>query len=381
MSEQPLNDPIHQPPVQPPGTVDPRSLDTQHGQQLLDGSRQLGMSVTAIMETHGPEAVSEYLDDVLADTEGRVPADERLAAFELLAGAQRSELQKQDMSAGEEMMAAMDSTTQATETELYQSGRLIHRKFNSVEEMHNQTLGTQIRRGNIRPSLLAQSHQETVGAARSGVRAVDEYDESLGRWGRAQYEAAGVFHYKIDQSKLHQEALRQATATLQAGYEGEDKDLSPVIDAEVKKAVADRLQTALTEAKTAGQSPEEAIEALLDEEPDPVLANTIQKLAAFSEQVANDAKIGAGRVRSEIEDAKAKLSAFARRGEEYAYAHRLEDAVELYQQQGRRLSGGSAEMIQAVSRGNKTIQRFRQELDDMRRSFREVQIRTAASEV
>ncbi len=100
--------PSHQPNPQelgPNAMTYAAAMDIRTGQEALhDGARQLAGNVVRLMETGDPKAVKEYLGDVLTDTEKLVPAAERMAAFEFLAGEQRGEIRRGLVASGEQML-------------------------------------------------------------------------------------------------------------------------------------------------------------------------------------------------------------------------------------------------------------------------------------
>lgn len=362
--------PSHQPNPHefgPNAMTDVAAMDIRTGQEALhDGARQLAGNVVRLVETGDPNAVKEYLGDVLADTEKLVPAAERMAAFEFLAGEQRSEIRRGLVASGEQMLDNLGNNSQRTRQELQQTAPQANRGIRMALEAHEQEVGRHFR-GQVDTRRAARGHEVAEQTARRGFGFVTKHVETLGGWARAQQQEARKYSDQVQQGQAHERALSEASEVVKPDYEGEQKDLSRVIDEEVKEAAATKLQSAIAEAQASGKSPEDAVLELMTQEPDASSTKIIGELRAFAEQYAQFAKTGGLKVEGMTKESENLLKRFAARGRDgYQYVRRVEEAIDLYRQQKRTIEEAAKGADFAVRQSANVLGTTDQELQRMR---------------
>ncbi len=365
--------PSHQPnPSEfgPNAMTDAAAMDIKTGQEALhEGARQLAGNVVRLLEIGDPDAVKEYLGDVLADTEKLVPAAERMAAFEFLAGEQRSEIRRGLVASGEQMLDNLGSNSQKTRQELQQTAPQANRGIRTMTEAHEQEVGRYFR-GQVDARRAARGHEVAEQTARRGFGVVTKHVETLSGWARAQQQEAHKYDDQVKQGQAHERALNEASEVVKPDYEGEQKNLSRVIDEEVKEAASTKLQSAIAEAQASGKSPEEAVLELMSQEPDTASPKVIGELRTFAEQYAQFAKTGSLKVEGMTKESERLLKNFAARGRDgYQYARRVEEAVDLYRQQKRTLEEAAKGADYAIQQSVSVLGTSDQELQHMRQKL------------
>jgi len=365
--------PSHQPnpsELGPNAMTDAAAMDIRTGQEALhEGARQLAGNVVRLVETGDPNAAKEYLGDVLADTEKLVPAAERMAAFEFLAGEQRSEIRRGLVASGEQMVDNLGNNSQKTRQELQQTAPQANRGVRMAIEAHEQEVGRHFR-GQVDTRRAARGHEVAEQTARRGFGAVTKHVETLGAWARVQQDEAHKYDGQVKQGQAHERALNEASEVVKPDYEGEQKDLSRIIDDEVKEAAATKLQSAIAEAQAAGQAPEDAVLELMTREPDTIDTKVIGELRTFAEQYANFAKTGSLKVEGITKESERLLKNFAARGRDgYQYVRRVEDAMDLYRQQKRTIEEAAKGADFAIRQSANVLGATDQELQRMRQKL------------
>jgi prefoldin subunit 5 len=365
--------PSHQPNSQemgPNAMSDAAAMDIRTGQEALhDGARLLAGNIVRIAETNESGAVKEYLGDVLADTEKLVPAAERMAAFEFLAGEQRSEIRRGLVTSGEQMLDNLGNNSQKTRQELQQTAPAANRGIRMTVEAHEQEVGRHFR-GQVDTHEAARGHEVAEQTARRGFGAVTKHVETVDAWARAQQQEAQKFDGEFKKGQAHERALTEASEVVKPHYEGEQKDLSRVIDEEVKEAAATKLQSAIAEAQAAGKSPEDAILELITQEPESVNPKVIGELRTFAEQYASFAVTGSRKVDGMTKESEQLMKRFAARGRDgYQYVRRVEEAMDLYRQQKRTLEDAVKGADTAIRQSANAVGTTDQELQRMRQKL------------
>lgn len=352
------------------------AMDTRTANESLhDGLRQLAGNIVKVAETGDPNAVMTYLGDVLADTEQRVPGVERMAAFEFLAHEQRSEIRRDLVVSGREMLDAFGTNSQRAREGLRQTARQAANGARATIEAHEQQVGRYFRSG-VDTRRAAQGHDATVQVGQRGFGALATHVRTLGAWTKAQVEVANVYETRVRQGEDHERALHEASEVVKPDYTGEQKDLSVVIRDKVKEAAATKLQSAIAEAQASGKSPEEAVFALISSEqgPDTTKPEFIQELRAFAAEYAQSIQRRDGTVESASKESEGLLRRFAARGREgYQYARRVEDAAELYQQQRRTINQFAENTGTVIQQSASVLDTHNQELQRMRQKVASVE--------
>ncbi len=354
----------------PNAMSDAAAMDIRTGQEALhDGARLLAGNIVRIAETNEPGAVKEYLGDVLADTEKLVPAAERMAAFEFLAGEQRSEIRRGLVTSGEQMLDNLGNNSQKTRQELQQTAPAANRGIRMTVEAHEQEVGRHFH-GQVDTRRAARGHEVAEQTARRGFGAVTKHVETLDAWGRAQQQEAREYDDEARQGQAHERALNEASEVVKPDYEGDQKDLSRVIDEEVKEATATKLQSVIAEAQTTGKSPEDAVLELISKEPATATPKIIGELRTFAEQYAGFAKTGTQKIEGMTKESERLMKNFAARGRDgYQYVRRVEDAIDLYRQQRRTLEDAVKGADFAIRQSANVLGTTDQELQRMRQKL------------
>lgn len=351
----------------PNAMTDVAEIDIRTGHEALhDSARQLAGNVVRLVKMGDPTAINEYLGDVLADTEKLVPTAERMAVFEFLAGEQRSEIRRGLLTSGEQMLDNLGNNSQKTRQELQQTAPTANRGLRMTVETHEQEVGRHFR-GQIDTRRAARGHEVVEQTARRGFGAVTKHVETMGVWARAQQQEARKYDDKTKQGQTHERALDEASKFVKPDYQGEQKDLSRVIDEKVKEAAATKLQSVIAEAQTAGKSPEDAVLELMSQEPDASKSKLIRELRTFAGQYADFAKTGSQKIDGMTKESERLIKTFVARGHDgYQYVRRVEDATDLYRQQRRILENAVKDADSAIRQTANFIGTTDQELQRMR---------------
>jgi uncharacterized protein YukE len=350
----------------PNAMTDAAGMDIRTDQEAPhEGARQFAGNVCRLIETGDLHAVKEYLGDILADTEKLVPSTERMAAFEFLAGEQRGKIRHGLVAAGEQMVDSLSSNSKKARKELEQTAPAANRGVRSALDAHEQEVGRHFL-GQVDSRRAARGQESAVQIARRGFGAVIKHVETFGGWARVQQEEARKYDEQVKQGQAHERALNEAREVVKPDYEGEQKDLSRVIDEEVKEVAATKLQSAIAEAQAAGQSPEDAVLKLMAREPDTIDTKVIGELRTFAEQYAGLAKTGSLKVERITKESERLLINFAGRGRDgYQYVRRVEDAIDLYRQNKRTLEEAAKTADSAIRESANLLGATDQELQRM----------------
>lgn len=365
--------PSHQP---NPSQFDPNAMtgaaamNVRTGQQALhEGMRQLAGNIVRVAETNDPDAIKDYLGAVLADTEKLVPDTERMAGFEFLATEQRDKIRRGLISSGEQMLGKLGHNSATYGEQLKQTALSANMGVKRIQETHEQAVGRHFR-GHVDTRAATRGHETAEQTARKEFGAVVKHVETLSGWARAQQEEASKYGSQAKQGQAHERALNEASKIVKPDYDGEQKDLSRIIDEEVKRAASTKLQSAIAEAQAAGKSPEDAVLELMSREPNTDPPKILAELRTFTEQYAQLAKTGSLKVKSMTEEPERLLKNFAARGRDvYGYAHGAEEAVRSYQQQKRTVEQAVGGAGRAIRQSDDVLAASNQELQRMRQKF------------
>lgn len=142
------------------GSVDP-SVEF-----LREGRRQLGESL-AVVAQHGEAGVADYMTELLGDTEGKAPAGERAAAFDMLGRAQKTRNGEKLAAEGGKTLASLDSIDQETKKHI------------------GGAMGPQrMLESNVQNAHAGVVKRVRGGDSRGGVQAHEEVSGLLGRFGQ-----------------------------------------------------------------------------------------------------------------------------------------------------------------------------------------------------
>ena len=362
--------PSHQPNTHelgPDAMTDAAAMDIRTGQETLhEGARQLAGNVVRLVETGDPSAVKEYLRDVLADTEKLVPAAERMAAFEFLAGEQRGEIRRGLVASGEQMLDNLGNNSQRTRQDLQQTAPRANRGIRTALETHEQEVGRYFR-GQVDTRRAARGHEVAEQTARRSFGLVTKHVETLSGWAQAQQQEARRYSEQVQQGQAHERALSEASEVVKPDYEGEQKDISRVIDEEVMGVAATKLQSAIAEAQSSGRSPEDAVLELMVQKSDDNSAAVIGELRTFAERYAQFAKTSSRKIEGTTKESGDLLKRFAARGRDgYQYVRRAEEAIDMYRQQKRTIEEAANGADLAIRQSNNILGATDQELQRIR---------------
>jgi hypothetical protein len=361
--------PSHQPNPQEIGHSDMTGTDIE---ALQDGIRQLAGNIVRISETGDPTAVKEYLSDVLADTDKQVPASERKAAFEFLAGEQRAEIRQGLVNSGEQMLGNLGNNSKVAQQRLEQTATTANRSLQMGVQSHEQEVGLHFRSFTpINTRRVARGHEIAEQTVRRGFNDVTNHAEVLSVWASTQQQETQKFDGDFKKAQAHERALTEASNTVNPEYTGEQKDLSRVIDEKVKAVGATKLQSAVAEALATDQSPEDAVLALMTQNSDTMTPKIISELRTFAEQYVSLATAGSRKVVDMTKESKQLMVRFTTRGRDgYQDVRNPEDAAGLYRQQKQTLDDAVKRADFAIRQSttifgtsDQALQRMRQKLN------------------
>jgi|GEM_PF-1889312 len=357
MSENfhPQDYPIDRNESAPAAAVDPGALagDTNLGTDpraefLRDGAIRLTASVTEVIETRGAEAVPGYLNDVLADTEGRFPPAERAAAIHALANEQRNTINRSLVGQGEATVETLAANNANLRSSLTQGLLRARRGPQETVEMFRQKVGTHL--GNnvdVRRAKLGQA--ETNDQARKGFGAASGRIKELTDWQAAQSSAVKAYGLAVEGGVTHKRALNEAEKTTDPSYDGEPRNFTNLVDESVKAAAAALLVSAITEAQSTGISPEEAVQRILEQEPDTLTAAQVKRLTEFTTNFDTQIKKRTAVVKAKAADSARGVDLFMRNGNTaYDRLRNNQDAAEALRKQRSALEPAANLAIEAL---------------------------------
>lgn len=362
----------------PPNQSDPNEPDdnkradaeanniNDHYETLQQGAKQLTEAIIKIEAMENPKAVKDYLDAILDDTEKLVPVAERMFAFEFLAGEQRSKIQGDLFRSGEKMIDNLSNNNQKINQEFKQTSPQATQGIRQMRNAHEQEVGRYLR-GQVDARRVTQGQEVAAQTARKGFNAVKMNLAPFSSWARSQQEMVNVFDSQIYQGQAHERALNEASESVNPNYEGEQKELSQLIDEDVKEAASLKLRSTITEAQTLGKSPEDVLlELIKQQESGVILPKINQKVRTFAEQYAQSVKIGRLKVENYIQESEHFLKNFIARGSDgYMTERRVDQATDLYRRQKRTLEEVSENIESAIRQSSKVIIESDQELQRM----------------
>ncbi len=354
---------IDQPPVE--ATYAVSANQKSDDEQLAEGRRMLAANLTRLLTDSGSKVTSAYLNDILANTEGKAPASERQAAFNLLATEQKNIIRQSLIDSGQHVLSSLIENSEAVGQRVADTARTTTNQVNALAEIHYQEVGRHFRNGvDTRRAALGQELVEQ--RSRGAVRRLGEYTDSVQSWARTQTD--GIDGYLGDVGKARQQefALAEAATSIQPSYDGKPKELTPLVSERAMSLTSEKLHHAMSMAIENGTDPTETVVNLLagwtEVSPKPITMLN----EALSEYGASVRGV-AGRSKGKQEDVDQLFRIFNRNGREgYQHARGVQEAVGFYRSQTHRLGTviseagtlirTSAKPVEASSGNLRTIQ-------------------------
>lgn len=320
------------------------ALNSKKEEQLNEGFELLGNNLLHVAEVAGPEGVDDYLGDLLADMESKSPL-ERQAAFELLSHKQKEALDKQLMASGGTMVEALTANDEVHAKSLSESRGGLLKGLGRAREAHDRSIIGPSRSGRIDPRGLQQAHGAVADALGSGtIRGLNAHAENVTSWLNGKKHPAKEFKDKMEDATKHKQALAMAGKVVDPEYDGEPKDISRVVDNDVRASVASTLVTELSAAQNEGRSPAEVlakmIEATKSNSPRSLIATLSEMATTFSAEDSSWVKV-------RVDGARHSISRYIAKGnDEYTQRGATPDII-----QGQdRLMGEIAANIDELTR-------------------------------
>jgi hypothetical protein len=325
------------------------AINSQNDQELQkQGSQLLGESLTKLVESDEPGAVKDYLEVVLTDTEGNVPAAERAVVFGLLAHEQRDGLKMGLLGSGEQMLDSLASNDTRSKDEMRGAAESVSRAVSTTAETHEQAVGRHMRAGgNARAA--ANGNQEVGAVVQKSIGSLSQFIEKFGNWGSTQSAKLESFDGSIKNANAHERALDEASKVVQPDYEGDAKNISAVIDEKVKTETANKLTALLADARNKGISPETAVFDLLTKEPDTLSGAKINELRTFVSQYRELLKTSGGKLGVLKQETEQTLKSFVARGRDgYQPNTPIDAAREVFKFQKQSISRAQDQAAETV---------------------------------
>lgn len=332
-----------------------QSSNSQH-EALRVGLQELVANVSAQLEAGQPGATQAHLKELLAGTteEGaEVSPNERLAAFELLSAEQKSKLNRDLLGLGNETLDRVGRANNDAESGLSQLNGSLEHGAAVLVESHSSGM-----RAVLRPDVYSSglAEQTTEGVSHEGIRLsgkLQERADVVVTWANSFGLEQEAFGGAVAQNKAHKRALGEASETLSSDYEGEQKDLTLLIDEDVSQAFADKLEQVLSGDTDSTDLEQELVEVVIGQKDSELETRTKEitgLITHFLDAVSLDTASLRQRAKNSVEDVQLELSKFRNRGQnEYHYAKRAEDAQQVFRDQNNVLMRVKSETMFTVN--------------------------------
>lgn len=244
------------------------------GSFIRDGGLQLAENLSKIAE-HGPEGIQGYLTDILADTEGKVSAAERAAAFSLLAEQQKQAVRQEVIHAGDHMDTTLNASTRVFKETIGQKRGGMRNAVSSFEETARK-----MRNGNIN----RRTQEDSMQAGQYILNSVSVMTDARDSWSAKQTSTLDEFGGALSYAKNHESQLKKIGDTLTEEYDGDPVDASKVFRADIIARFARELHSELT---TDDSEPSEVITKRLDTPEDTAALETIYTFTTYANQYSS----------------------------------------------------------------------------------------------
>ncbi len=233
-------------------------------QELLqDGLDILAGGIAAIAAQRPPEVVAAYLNVALTDTEGLAQETERMAALTILAAEQRLAIRGRAIETTAAMVTDLDQASTEYESPLQDNARNATAALQDAQSIYQEYVRPLLVGESVDPKAAGRAHQGTADEAERAQRTIGMYGDTFGEWSRRQQAIALDGNYQLDRYQAHMEQLDKAERATDPTQGAERIDTSNVIDETVRLATAARLHEAAKQAERSGESPKDAVYALL----------------------------------------------------------------------------------------------------------------------
>lgn len=225
-------------PLSEQATDMPESLEQSTDQSDTSGSfiraggAQLAENLSRIAE-HGPDGIQAYLTDLLADTEGNVPAAEKAAAFTLLAERQKQDIREHVVKAGADMHNSLESSTTTARTGIGRFANISGSAMNEIKYRFTQP-----------------GAEDFVRAAAGHVQAsLDGLNVHQQAWGQTQRQTLGSYQKTVATTGATEAHINENMTLLEEGKN--PADVSRLIDPTITETIAEEIHKAVSDGKPA----------------------------------------------------------------------------------------------------------------------------------
>ena len=288
------------------------------------GIKQLAGNLVKIIDAGGEQAVREYLTDVLADKEGKVPKQERQATFDFLAREQQEVIQETLVDAGDRLLTETGQSTSHTQRFFDEKGRTTKR---FVAE--------------LKPGKRPREHDEAIDGSNKILRDLAGYNETNSAWKRKGITATETFAGVLHQGIQHKTAIKEAGKVVDPEYEGEPKDISKVIDEKVMAQVSKKLKDKMEAARLNGEEPEAAVIEIIDKDPSEFSQADLKFLVDFDGYYHEHVTRYGSQIGNGLSETDHFVRRFKSREDEARYLRSDRDIEESFHQQRRSLGSVS----------------------------------------
>lgn len=242
------------------------------GSFLHDGGALLAESLGKLVSENDPAAIRDYLKDILADTEGNVPAAERAATFTLLAERQKQTMRQEVIHVGDQMDAKLDASSKNFDATVTGNTRVLRNALGEFDR--NATL---MARGKID----RYTQEASLNAAMAMQRKLSEITDAKTAWGNTQRAALDDYRGTLTSTMANEARLRTAGESLTEDYDGDPIDASAVIRGDILEQFATELHNEFT---SENAHPAEIIAQLLDTPEDQIALETIHQYKNYVDE-------------------------------------------------------------------------------------------------
>lgn len=312
----------------------------ESGEAMAKGAEILAANVGAVMEHSGPDAVKDYLGDVLSGPDSQAPAEERLALFELSSKHIVDASEDTLIDQGDQMVKSLRGADDRWGRRIGENSQRAKSSFDrNVDEFEGEMkrfVRSDESDERYRSKLTGVSESSTGSLLKSSA-AIDGNITDLSTWSTGQKQATSSFseqHQKADKTKRN---LKNARKTIDPEYDGPPVDLSKLIDGQTLESVAESLKEIVEKSDTGEQSTE-AVLGLIEEEPDKTKAELIDKYDDFAHGYYDFVNTEVAKISRENDEVKPPLKAAMNSGDEYYRVRGSADAEDILRKQLRFIS-------------------------------------------
>ncbi len=227
----------------------------------VEANHHLALNLLKLVESGDPKATGDYFTEVL-DNKIESTDAERDSIFDFLSNQQRIKLNNNMIKIHDEAVAKLEHQSKLTNYPVSDAADNFLRKVNITSQDMEKNVTSRLR-ATDNDILALRGYEPVLADVKSAKNELDFFSKRLENSER--WKEGAIDDYRLDVVEC-QDIKHLWHLNFVQSHDNKDEKLSPCIDSDVIEKSVEKLLGAASEAKESGESPEDALLSVLNEE-------------------------------------------------------------------------------------------------------------------